>query len=117
MRRHYITFLCLVFLAARPPLGCTTDAKDEVRTVKGIKFKIPEDWPIEEHGGALGPVPIEQYITLKFRKMEERFNDMETKLGADEKRVSDLNAKVVMLGQSLKKIEDRIQRASEALHA
>ena len=115
MRRHYITFLCLVFLAARPPLGCTADAKDQVRTVKGIRFKIPEDWPIEEHGGALGPIPIEQYVTLKFGKAEERFNEMETKLGADEKRVSDLNAKVEMLEESLKKIEDRIERASEAL--
>lgn len=43
------------------------EGQDTTRTQKGLKFNVPEDWPIEERNGVVGPIPIEEYIDIKFK--------------------------------------------------
>jgi len=67
-----------------------------VRVVSGVGFSVPADWPIEKRNGAVGPIPIEEYMALKFKKMEDRISVLEAKLaepgsGAPEKAKPEKN--------------------------
>jgi len=42
------------------------------KKMKGLHFQVPEDWPIEERGGIVGPIPTEEYIAIKFKATEEQ---------------------------------------------
>jgi len=62
-------------------------AENPVRVVGGVGFSVPADWPIERRNGATGPIPIEEYMALKFNKLEERISALEKKL--DEKKTDE----------------------------
>lgn len=66
--------ICSTLLAAE------TSRKDKVvtKSQNNINFNLPEDWPIQEKDGAVGPVPIEEYIALKFDSVTERLQKIET---------------------------------------
>ena len=51
-----------------------------VTTKEGLNFKIPEDMPIETRNGILAPIPFEEYLYLKLRKLEERMTSIEKKI-------------------------------------
>lgn len=65
----------------------TETAENPVRVVSGVGFSVPADWPIVRRNGATGPIPIEEYMGLKFKKLEERISALEKKL--DEKKASE----------------------------
>jgi len=49
------------------------DGKATVRKSKNnLNFQIPEDWPIEERGGLVAPIPAEEYLAMKFENLELR---------------------------------------------
>ncbi len=54
--------------------------ESEPKSAKGIQFSVPADWPIEKRNGALGPIPIEEYLALKFKKLEDRIVILENKV-------------------------------------
>ncbi len=62
-------------------------AANPVRVVSGVGFSVPADWPIERRNGATGPIPIEEYMAMKFNKFEERISALESKL--EEKKVGE----------------------------
>lgn len=62
-------------------------AENPVRVVSGVGFSVPADWPIERRNGATGPIPIEEYMALKFNKLEERISALESKM--EEKKTDD----------------------------
>lgn len=64
-----------------------TASENPVRVVSGVGFSVPADWPIERRNGATGPIPIEEYMSLKFNKLEERISALEKKL--DEKKADE----------------------------
>jgi|GEM_PF-6404133 len=49
----------------------------KLKSMNGLNFNVPEDWPIEKRNGAVGPIPMEEYIQLKFKKIEERIAVLE----------------------------------------
>ena len=59
--------------------NANAEDQNNVRSVKGLKFNVPEDWPIEERGGMLGPIPIEEYIAKKFNAIDSKFMEAEGK--------------------------------------
>lgn len=75
-----------------------TDEDLIVRTEKGLRFKLPKDWPVEKRGGAIGPIPIEEYVALKFDKVN-------TQLQKIEQSIADLSIDI----QELKKLKKEIE--------
>ena len=86
----------LLFLWAVPAAAADDDVMEEkqpatmVRTSDGLNFAVPPDWPIERRNGAVGPIPIEEYLARKFGAVEKKLQDLERKLGALESKVSAL---------------------------
>jgi hypothetical protein len=57
------------------------------KTQSGLHFQVPADWPIEERGGIVGPIPIEEYLGRKFSAVEARLRNLEQQLSAMEIRL------------------------------
>lgn len=53
---------------------------ENTKSKSGLNFHVPEDWPIEKRGGILGPIPTEEYMVIKFTKVEEEFQAMKADL-------------------------------------
>lgn len=58
-------------------------------TAEGIQFRLPEDWPVVKRGGGVGPAPIEEYLAIKFNKIEARFQKIEERLSAFEEKAAE----------------------------
>ena len=43
------------------------------KEVDGLHFQVPEDWPVEKRGGVLGPIPTEEYVSIKFKEIDKEF--------------------------------------------
>lgn len=53
---------------------------ESLTEIKGLKFNVPEDWPIEKRNGIIAPIPIGEYITIKFEAVEEKFQAIKDEL-------------------------------------
>lgn len=51
-----------------------------VTTREGLNFRVPEDMPIEKRDGLQVPIPFDEYMYGKFKKMETRLDAMDKKL-------------------------------------
>lgn len=76
MRR---TLVVLALALGAAGMAAAEDGAEEriIKTVDRIRFNLPDDWPMERHGGAVGPIPIEEYIAMKFKALEARLQAME----------------------------------------
>ena len=61
-----------------------------VTTKEGLVFRVPDDMPIETRNGVTGPIPFDEYVYAKFKKLESRIATLETK-------VADLESQLVLL--------------------
>ena len=88
MRSHIYTVCALSALAlisifpvpARAADVEHSDAYDNstvVKVVDGIRFQVPKDRPIEKMDGFIRPMPLDEYVSTKFSKLEERLQNME----------------------------------------
>ena|SRR3989338_1457450 len=118
--RHNVTanVLKLLFLATLMA-GQTVYAADgnessTGRNIKGIQFNVPNDWPIDDRGGSLGPVPVEEYVTMKFEKSDERLDQMEsradTRFNVMGSQVGDMEQKVEDMDERLRDLEQWLKR-------
>lgn len=84
------------------------EGKTTVRTLKGIRFNLPEDWPIKEEGegGALQPVPVEEYVVLKFGRVDERFEQLDRRMATGLKQ---LGLEIKELKNKVSDLEDRLR--------
>ena len=60
------------------------EPKEKVTTQKtreGLHFELPPDWPVEKHGGLVAPIPVEEYLAMKFNTLEARLQTIEQQLG------------------------------------
>ena len=100
--------LGLLLLAA--PVAQAEDGKPEPATVKktqeNLNFQLPPDWPIERRGGMVGPIPVEEYLAMKFKMLEARLQTIEQKL-------SGLDLRVRVLEENAKKSASGL-RSSES---
>ena len=56
-----------------------------ITTKEGLTFRVPKDMPIEMRNGIQAPVPIEEYMYAKFKKVEKRMSRIDEKLDNIEK--------------------------------
>ena len=64
-----------------------------ITTKEGLTFRVPKDMPIEMRNGIQAPVPIEEYMYAKFKKVEKKMGKMEEKLDNIEKLLIELKEK------------------------
>ena len=65
------------------------DSKDRVpnfkyktiQTKEGLFFRVPEDMPIETRAGIQAPIPFDEYMYSKFKEINDRLRNVESKLG------------------------------------
>lgn len=106
-----------MFLCSWPfegPLARAEEPKRTTKTLKGINFNLPADWPLEERGGALGPIPIEEYLIMKFEKTASHFKQLEDQIAGGFKdhkaRLNLLETKVDDIEKRLKDLEAWLKR-------
>jgi len=51
-----------------------------IKTKNKLRFSLPKDWPVKEYGGFIAPIPIEEYMLMKFEKDRMRFEKFEKRL-------------------------------------
>ncbi len=52
------------------------------KTADNLHFQLPPDWPVEKRGGVVAPVPVEEYLAMKFSVLESRLQAMEQRLSS-----------------------------------
>lgn len=79
-----IYILCLSLAAS----GYAQEDLTITKRQKGLRFTVPEDWPIEERGGVVAPIPIEEYISIKFKDIYAQIDSIKQDLS---KKLEDVN--------------------------
>lgn len=91
-----------------------------VKTEKGLRFSVPVDWPVEEQNGIVAPIPIEEYITRKFRditthleridrELSIRFNDQGQVIVREDifRQLKEINAGLEALSKEAASFKDQ----------
>jgi hypothetical protein len=76
-----------LFLFASDEEGGKDSSEIVLKNRDGLNFNLPEDWPIEKRGGVVAPIPVEEYLSKKFKSVEERIRFIEQQVGALDMRV------------------------------
>ena len=83
--------LAIAMLAAAPIAQAEDGAQADAVTVKksqqNLNFQVPPDWPIERRGGIVGPIPVEEYLAMKFKALDGRLQTMEQKVNGMDLRL------------------------------
>ena len=95
MRRGLAGLLVGVTLAIAVSHGHNSPASAETRSRPAtttrshgqLKFQLPPDWPIEERGGLVGPIPVEEYLAMKFSALDARLQGLEQQLSGLDLRI------------------------------
>ncbi len=66
----------------------------QTRTQKGLHFELPEDWPVEKRNGVLAPIPLEEYLSRKFKGVDGRIEAMEKLLNGMDLRLRVMEEKI-----------------------
>ena len=68
-----------------------------IKSVDGLKFRVPEDMPIEKKNGIVAPMDLTEYVAIKFsrtekrlRNIQERIEKIEEELNLIEERIESL---------------------------
>lgn len=93
----------LGFLLSARPIFCLEEYKTEAgeaaaynttsvtKSVAGLHFTVEEDRPITKVAGGYRPIDLDSYIALKFKKLEQRIEEVSKTLSA---RIDDLARRV-----------------------
>jgi hypothetical protein len=66
------------------------------KTKDNLSFQLPPDWPIEKRGGVTAPIPVEEYLAMKFKGVEAKLQTLEQRLEA-------MDIKLRLMEEQLKK--------------
>ena len=77
----------------------------------GIQFLSIRDWPVRREQGVVRPATIEEYLSMKFGQMADRFEKMEARLKAAEQRMEQMDAERGALQQRMTVLEQSLQQA------
>ena len=77
--------------------GMDADKPTVRKSQEQLHFQLPPDWPIEKRGGMVGPIPVEEYLAMKFKALESRLQTLEQKLNG-----MDLRLRVIEENQNRK---------------
>ncbi len=94
--------ICFIALLSVPCIAFSADDKvempsdeNEVRVSRGLRFSVPKDWPMDERNGGISPVPTEEYMLMKFKKIDERLAALEKKMNQEDESATPVVAKKV----------------------
>ncbi len=96
---------CAPLAAAEEDFNTPRDPAVIKKSKKGLNFWAPEDWPVEERGGLVDTIPVEEYLSMKFKAMEGRLQTMEQQLQGLDIRVRLLEEQGKAKHQGLKSSE------------
>ena len=86
-----VAILCVGFFSAGRIAAEESSAAASSQTVvkkkDGLRFNVPSDWPVEERNGAVGPIPIEEYLAKKFASLESRLRVLEQQVNSYDLRL------------------------------
>ena len=82
-----------------------TDDEVAVRTEGGHHVLLPKDWPVEQRDGRLVPIPIEEYLSMKFGQVATTFEERDRRLETLGQRLRELEEDHKMLQQRLRVLE------------
>lgn len=102
MKSIFLIIFLFIFLFPLVSVGADKGEFEDntvVKTVDGLKFRVPEDRPIEKKDGIIAPMEIDKYVAMKFLKAEERFVSIEESI----KRIEEDLTLIKQELQSLKK--------------
>ncbi len=88
MRRHWalpgLISVLLVpsgFHEALAKDNTMTDDEIVVKNDEGAhRLLLPKDWPVEHAHGVVSPMPTEQYFSMKFGQVRDRFQQLDARL-------------------------------------
>ena len=75
------------------------------KTSEQLHFKLPPDWPIEKRAGMVQPIPVEEYLAMKFKALEARLQVLEQHLSGLDLRLRVLEEGLPKRSQGLKSPE------------
>ena len=85
-------------------------AEKKPREQKGLKFDVPDDWPIEERGGVVAPIPVEEYVSQKFQEYDPRLEALQRELNSNfEELQKQLGSLEENLKEEIKKAREQIE--------
>ena len=85
-----------------------TDDEVIVKTEGAHHLLLPKDWPVEQKDGRVAPIAIEEYLSLKFGQVKEKFNDTEQSLAALAQRIAKLEQENKTLVKRIRLLEERL---------
>lgn len=104
----------LLVLAAAVGVGAEGDARPaegEGLTVTrkgGTRFLSLSDWPVTEKGGVMTVATLEEYLSLKFGQIRDRFEASNQRLEALERLLQAIQAKQEACSHAVQDLEQRI---------
>ena len=90
-----------------------TDDEVVIKTDEGSRLLLPKDWPVKREHGVVSPIPIEQYLSMKFGQVREKTNDIDQRVEVLEQRVQHLEEDNKALQRWLRLFEAREQQKKE----
>lgn len=98
--------------------GALYVSAEEPKTQKGLRFNVPDDWPVEKRGGGLAPVPVEEYVLKRFKQVQDDLdtlrNDLTARLEACQ---GDVQAVRTQISQDLEKVDESIRFLQQDVRA
>ena len=108
LHKTVVVLACVLMVGATPLRAeeATEAEKATVRkTQEKLNFQLPPDWPIERRGGMVGPIPVEEYLGMKFKAFEARLQTIEQNLNGLDLRLRILEEQAKKSTASLKSSE------------
>jgi len=87
--------------------GPLTDDEVVVRTEGAHRLLLPKDWPVEHRDGRFSPIPLEEYLSMKFDQVAEAFEATNRRLDALQRRFERLEDTQKALETRLRDFEAR----------
>ena len=87
-----------------------TDNEVVIKHEGGHRLLLPKDWPIEHEHGVISPVPVEQYLSLKFDQVQERFNRIDKRIEAIEDRIEQLKKNQQIINRRIRILEQCVEQ-------
>ncbi len=80
-----------------------------VRTEGAHRLLLPNDWPVEQKDGLVNPVPVEQYLSMKFDQVASRLEEIMQRMAAIDQRLRSVEEAQKTLQARLRALEAQRQ--------
>lgn len=99
-------------------LGVLSVSAEEPKTQKGLRFNVPDDWPVEKRGGGLAPVPVEEYVLKRFKQVQDDLDALRNDLTARlETCQGDVQAVRIQISEDLERVDENIRSLQQDMLA